>query len=235
MIKTTLQKYALPFFSTSLLLLNAPAFSQQKLTADQLFNHDFIGADIAYLEYFIGPARVTLDNSKEYIVSGCRVHAYMVEGSIRALEMRLSPKCSFDLNAFLTSDNETHEPFEANTLKFGDLPSPTTYFSDCFGISCGNAYDPSVYEYYAGSRVEGFIEILASSTQASYEWTSQWAKAMADKEGEDWMMYGQYNCDPYKYNRVAEQYRTPDQIERVMVGYDLIQFKDLKQDCVTPF
>lgn len=235
MIKTTLQKYSLHFFSATLLFIPSFSAAQQKLTADQIFNHDFIGADVAYLEHFIGPARVTLDNSKEYIISGCRVHAYMIEGSIRALEMKLSPTCSFDLNNFLNTQSETPAPLEANTLKFGDLPSPTTFFADCFGISCGNAYDPSVYEYYAGSRVEDFIEILASSTQASYEWTSQWAKAMEDKESEDWMMYGQYNCEPYKYSQIAAQYRTPDKIERVMVGYDLIQFKDLKQDCVTLF
>ncbi len=229
MVKNRFRLAFLPLISALLLL--PPASFAQKISVEEIFTPDFIGADTAYLEHFTGPARVTRDNGKEYLLNGCRINTYTANGSIRALELTLSPKCSFDLNNFIAHNKENPAPWPANSLKFGDLPAPTTFFADCFGIACGNAFDPVIYEHYNGSRVENFIEVLASSTQASYGWTSQWAADMAEREGEDWMMYGQYNCDPYKHRKIAERHLTPDKIEKVMIGYDLILLKDLQQDC----
>ncbi len=194
----------------------------------EVFSYDMIGVDIAYLENLIGPARKTDQHTqtKTYLVDHCPLDVQTRDGAVDTLRVTIGGKCQFVLNDILPS----YENISTRDVVFG-LSGPVTYYADCFGINCGNAYDPSVYELYEGSHAENWRELLLSSVNASYEAVSRWSNIMEANEGVDWMMDNRFNCIPNKYSDVAEQSLKGQPVDRIMIGYNLEQKADLKWGC----
>ncbi|WP_018121875.1 hypothetical protein [Wohlfahrtiimonas chitiniclastica] len=205
----------------------APAVAAGSKIAD-VFSYDMIGVDIAYLENLIGPARKTDQHTqtKTYLVDHCPLDVQTRDGAVDTLSVTIGGKCQFVLNDILPS----YEKIPTRDVVFG-LSGPVTYYADCFGINCGNAYDPSVYELYEGSHAENWRELLLSSVNASYEAVSRWSNIMEANEGVDWMMDNRFNCTPNKYRDVAEQSLKGQPVDRIMIGYNLEQKADLKWGC----
>lgn len=191
----------------------------------EIFAPDMLGSDLAYLEQITGVAKNTYaeTRTKKYKVEGCMVEVqYSLDKTITALGLDLSPQCSFDAAPFLGQSTT----LPANQLTFGQLIDGQ-YYADCLSL-CGNAYEPSIYKHYEGAHVDNFLEILVSSVsaQGQYEWT----QAMVQKEGEDWVNDGKFNCSPQKYNEIAEQFLKQDKIQKITIGYDLLERLKLS-DC----
>lgn len=194
---------------------------------EQVFSYDMIGLDVAYLESIIGIARQTDTHfkTKRYIVDGCPLEVGYNEQSIQSLSVKLSDKCRFNMKDII----HFNETIPSDKVLFG-MTGPVTYYADCLML-CGNAYDPSVHELYQGSRAENFRELLLSSISDSYEARSKWTDAMIAKEGEDWVMESRFNCDPQKYNHIAENALKGEKVDRVTIGYNLKERKRLQYDC----
>lgn len=205
------------------------AFGQGK-KIEQVFSYDMIGADIPYLESFIGIAKSTntYSQTKIYIVDGCELEVGYEGNSITTMAVSTGGRCNFTID-----DIPMGSPINTNQVVFG-MTGPVDYYADCLYL-CGNAYDPSVYEYYQGPRVEGFREILLGSSIVPYEATSQWVDAMITKEGEDWVMDGNYNCNPQKYHNVAEKALKGQKVDWIMIGYNLKEKRQLDRDCQNQF
>ncbi|UNM97250.1 hypothetical protein MMG00_05200 [Ignatzschineria rhizosphaerae] len=194
---------------------------------EQVFSYDMIGMDVTYLESIIGIARKTDTDyqTKDYLVDGCHLKVGYNGLSIESLTVDLTNQCHFNLrdiisyNAVVPSDK----------LVFG-MTGPVTYYADCL-LGCGNAYDPAVYELYQGPRAESFRELLLSSISDSYEARSKWTDTMIAKEGEEWVMNGYFNCDPYKYNNVAINALEGEKVDQITIGYNLESRKQLKFGC----
>lgn len=207
------------------LLMFASSFSAiAKGEIKDIFTTDMIGADVSYLEQFTGPARQTdtTFHTKTYKVSSCEVTANLdqTDKSITSLSMKLSGKCTFDVNPFLPN---AFKPFPtANKITFESFENATgggKFLSDCL-TSCGNGYAPSVYEYFQGSHADNYINILVSVEQINdktIDAGSQWAKSMAEKEGVDWVIDTQFNCTA-KYDGIATKLFSTIKIDSITVG-----------------
>ena len=83
-------------------------------------------------------------------------------GSIRYLHLDLNPECTFDLNKFL--DTKLPPPHYMTFGQFDEQEIGGRFYADCL-TSCGNAYDPSVYEYWQGPHVSQFLEVTLEAAQ----------------------------------------------------------------------
>lgn len=205
---------------------SSPAFSAPK-KIEALFSFEMIGADIAYFESIAGIARSTNTHSmhKNYVVEGCSIEMGYEGHQVDTLSVHLNDQCQFNLKNVLTFQ----ENVPTQSLKFGQ-GDPSTYYADCL-IGCGNAYDPAVHELTIGPRATNWQEILLSSTSDRYEARSKWQDAMIAKEGEDWVMDGLYNCDPMKYNQVAEDALKGEKVDKITIGFDLEKKQQLQFGC----
>ncbi|MHC5224961.1 hypothetical protein [Ignatzschineria sp. LJL83] len=194
---------------------------------EEVFSYDMIGTDLAYLESIIGIARKTntYNDTKEYVVNGCHLEVGYNGQSIETLSVDLTDRCQFPLKDIISYD----ETIPSNKVVFG-MTGMGTYYADCLYL-CGNAYDPAVHELYQGSRAEGFRELLLSSVSDSYEARSKWRDTMMTKEGEDWVLEGRYNCEPYKYSDVASNALKGEKIDQITIGYNLEARKQLQFGC----
>ena len=129
--------------------------AQTKLQA--VFDRDMLDAQVAYLEGIVGPAWRVYPGTRAYKVDGCVVTIGVSGSKIRNLHMDISPKCTFDLNAFV---GNYHFP-RLDRMTFGQFEQP--YLEPQFQASCiylcGNAADPVVRDYWAAPHSENFIEI----------------------------------------------------------------------------
>lgn len=200
------------------------AFGQGK-KIEQVFSYDMIGADLPYLESFIGIAKRTDTHfkTKHYLVDGCELAVGYEGNSITTMAVSTGGKCNFTID-----DIPMGSPINTSQVVFG-MTGPVDYYADCLYL-CGNAYEPMVYEHYQGPHVEEFREILLGSF-VPYEATSQWVDAMIAKEGEDWVMDGNYNCDPRKYHDVAEKVLKGQKVDWIMIGYNLLNQKQFNDGC----
>lgn len=201
------------------------AFGQGK-KIEQVFSYDMIGADLPYLESFIGIAKRTDTHfkTKHYLVDGCELAVGYEGNSITTMAVSTGGKCNFTID-----DIPMGSPINTNQVVFG-MTGPVDYYADCLYL-CGNAYEPSIYEHYQGPRVEGFREVLLGSSIVPYEVSRQWVDTMIAKEGESWVMDGNYNCDPRKYHDVAEQALKGQKVDWIMIGYNLLNQKQFNDDC----
>jgi hypothetical protein len=96
------------------------------------------------------------------------------------------------------------------------------FYSDCLSL-CGNAYSPSVYEYFTFSRADRFLEVMLSVVQVErsvLDAADVWQEAMEKAEGEDWVAETKFNCTD-KYNAIAQQAFRNVTIEAITIGYNL--------------
>lgn len=205
-------------------LMPTVGFAQQE-KLKKVFAPDMLGASLAYFELQSGPAWKIRGDDRIYKVVGCEVTAKVSRDEVKSLRMALNPKCSFDVNGFLP--NHSGKLPAANRLTFGNFDAFTNmggrYYSDCLSY-CGNAYDPSVFEHWQGSRsdnsVEALIEVVLVSGPA-LDASQTWAEAMTEQRGRRWVEEGRFNCADTTFNHDAQSAFRNIRITAITIGYDI--------------
>ena len=124
----------------------------------------------------------------------------------------------------------------ANKLTFGDFEG--LFYADCL-YRCGNAVEPSIYRinstYYSSPRqgIDTSFDIMVRSYNSDS--SSRWKEEMMKKEGEEWVTYNKFNCNPEKYSDLAGQLLKDEPIQEITIGYDLLESLRLQViDCELP-
>lgn len=210
--------------AVTLLIASSSASSVKPVKLAQIFDQEMIGADVAYFEQVVGPARNTYDNTKIYKVDGCEVTATISGISVRALRVDLSPQCTFNLNKFLPNFSNRFPP--PHVMTFGKFDSITEgtgrFYADCL-TQCGNAADPVIFEHWYGSRADLFLEVVLEAVLASSPVLSAahtWKTAMEKIEGENWVIDAKFNCTR-KYDAIAHRAFQDVTISAITIGYDV--------------
>ncbi len=198
----------------------------------QIFTPTMLGSTVQYLEQVTGVAKNSSKGSKTYLVEGCEVTAGTSAGAVKSLSLKVSDKCSFDLNAFLANGmNGTFPP--VNKMTFGQFDTVTggkgRYTADCLWL-CGNGYTQSAFEKLAGSRMNGFTDVILGVTLTAndaLDASSSWKDVMMPKEGEDWVVDAKFNCTN-KYNADAQKAFQAIKITSITIGNGL---KDGSDKC----
>ena len=183
---------------------------------DRIFTYDMLGADRAYLKQFTGIPWQTNGDQRTYKVEGCEVGATIPQNSVRALSLKTSDKCTFNLANF-----HRNWDFVANNMTFGAFDD-FSFSSDCLS-HCGNAYEPSTYAIREGSHAENFLEIKVSTDEQSreadraiYEWSSR----METTYGADYILNRRFNCDG-QLTEIAQEVLLNERIKVIEIGGDL--------------
>lgn len=198
----------------------------------QIFTPTMLGSTVQYLEQVTGVAKNSSKGSKTYLVQGCEVTAGISAGAVKSLSLKVSDKCGFDLNAFLANGmNGTFPP--VNKMTFGQFDTVTggkgRYTADCLWL-CGNGYTQSAFEKLAGSRMNGFTDVILGVTLTAndaLDASSSWKDVMMPKEGEDWVVDAKFNCTN-KYNADAQKAFQAIKITSITIGNGL---KDGSDKC----
>ncbi len=198
----------------------------------QIFTPTMLGSTVQYLEQVTGVAKNSSKGSKTYLVQGCEVTAGTSAGSVKSLSLKVSDKCSFDLNAFLANGMKGKFP-PVNTMTFGQFDTVTGgkghYTADCLWL-CGTASTQSAFEKLAGSRMNGFTDVILGVSLVSndsMDASSSWKDVMMQKEGEDWVLDAKFNCTD-KYNSDAQKAFQAIKITSITIGNGL---KDGSDKC----
>lgn len=221
-----MSRFYKPFFTAVILLTASNAVIAAKPNKlSQLFDYEMLNADVAYFEKIAGVARNTTENKKTYKVEGCEIEADVTGGKISSLKLNINKKCTFDLNKFVSNTS-----LPANLLTFGKFDSIIgkggRFYSDCLSM-CGNAADPSVYEYWSGSRAASNIEIMLEVTlvdDLSINAADKWQSVMEKTEGHDWIIDTKFNCpnkNEDKYNDAAHKAFKDVKISAITIGYGI--------------
>jgi hypothetical protein len=193
-----------------------------------VFDHDMLGAQVAYLEHIVGPAWKVVQGTRIYKVDGCVVYVGVASGEIRNLHMEISQQCQFDLSVF--SNNYKFPRLLGMT--FGAFEQP--YVSGRFQASClylcGNAADPIVRDFYEGPHAENFIQIAPEVVlvgDAAITASMAWSDAMKKVMGENYVINTRFNCDG-RFDALAHKLFANVPITGITVGYDI---RDLATAC----
>jgi hypothetical protein len=190
----------------------------------RVFVPEMLNANLPYFERVTGPARNTYGNINTYLVDGCEVTATIANGSVRALSVGLSPKCTFDLNQFVHASSGKFPP--PHTMTFGQfdaLIGGGQFMASCLTL-CGNAADPSVYEHWRGSHADGYLEVMPEivlATDIALDASKIWEDAMIKGEGENWVIETKFNCGFTKYDEIAHNAFKNVRITAITVGYEI--------------
>lgn len=212
--------------NTTVVKMAAPTGSK----LSQIFTPTMLGSTVQYLEQVTGVAKNSSKGSKTYLVEGCEVTAGTSAGAVKSLSLKVSDKCSFDLNAFLANGmNGTFPP--VNKMTFGQFDTVTggkgRYTADCLWL-CGNGYTQGAFEKLAGSRMNGFTDVILGVTLTAndaLDASSSWKDVMMPKEGEDWVVDAKFNCTD-KYNVDAQKAFHAIKITSITLGRDLTDASD---------
>ncbi|ATC34398.1 hypothetical protein CA606_19810 [Caulobacter vibrioides] len=187
----------------------------------ELFVADMLGADRAFVERRIGPAKYVNDGERKYVVAGCNVTINYKGNAVRNMAIDgLSNRCTFNVAKFYPQERLT----DAASLTFGGFDKMfrnTVYFPQCFG-TCGNSANPSLTAHYDGSHAEQFVEIQVSN---SYPYRGA-AADKAFRKVMDAITSTPSNIDDnadcsVAVSAIAQTYFTGVQINNIVVGYDL--------------
>lgn len=172
-----------------------------KSKLDEIFSTEMLSSDLSHLEKLAGKPRSKLGNTREYKIGKCPLTVETDSKSISSLQMKVSPSCTFDISNVVSNlpkntyaHKLTHGQFDAITNGGGQ------FMADCLGLMCGNAADPSVYQYWQAPRSDQFVELLLQTELVSnkaIDASSKWEGIMKKKEGEDFVMDAKFNCGKY--------------------------------------
>jgi len=171
----------------------------------KLFTPAMLRADISFIDYHFGPPVSTIGDERQYDIDGCEV-VISGEKSVIFVELAVSPTCTFDLAPFVL----TERPLQVHELTFGRFEAEAgdsgTYQADCL-LSCGNAYDPSVYLAYEGPRATDFIKVrlgVKLVDDSAIQAAEAWSDIMVKEQSEDWVIDLKFNDDS-RYDEIARK------------------------------
>lgn len=196
--------------------------SKSKTKLDELFTYDMLESNVSELEKVTGKPRKKSGRTREYKVDGCPVTVETSRDRIHSLEVEVSASCTFDLKQVASS---LPEGTQVNQLTHGAFASAAgiggEFMADCLG-GCGNAFDPSVYQHWVGSRADQMVNIMLRTKlvdDKAIDAAQKWQEMMEKEEGEGFVMNAEFNCG--KYNSEAQQFFKDVPITHVRVGLDL--------------
>jgi hypothetical protein len=202
-------------------LLGACALAQAATVAE-VFNGEMLGTNQRYFESVAGIPRESSGDEHKFRVQGCNITATIGGGNVYKLRMEITPQCQADLTQFIGD----YAPAPGQPLTFGAFEQSSggglSYSADCL-ISCGNAYDPSVYGYWVGPHAADYMEVLLEVVQVSDQAIaagSLWRDQMTQVKGEDWVIDGGFNCDN-QFDPVARQAFKDVPVTAVTIGHEL--------------
>jgi hypothetical protein len=171
----------------------------------KLFTPAMLRADIAFIDRNFGPPVSIFGDERQYDVDGCDV-VISAEKSVISMELAVSPTCTFDLAPFVLAER----PLPVHELTFGGFEAEAgdsgEYKADCL-LSCGNAYDPSVYLDYEGPRATDFIKVrlgVKLVDDPAIQAAQAWSDIMVKEQGEAWVMDLKFNDDS-RYDEIARK------------------------------
>jgi len=198
----------------------------------QVMQRETLGMNVSYLEGITGPAMYISDDGKErtYKIEGCDFQIKTLKKqnheSVNSIRLGVSPECDVDISGFFGVSAEDKFP-TLNNLTFGEFIEKNggffQFYSYCL-MDCGNAYDPSVYGYWEGSRALNFINVSLEAVRVSDEAinaSSKWRDYMIKHIGEEWVRDGKFNCDPLKYSSEASDFFSSIHPSSIRIGYDI--------------
>ena len=203
----------------------SPASIAAKPNLADVMRVEMLRADEAYFERVVGPPWKRIGKFRIYKFAGCVVTAGIESGEVRSIKVGLSPKCSFNLQAFIPNfDSKPPTAFQLTFGKFDQLSrGGGQFYSDCI-TDCGNAADPLVWQHWQGSRADSSIEVLLEVVVAgdkAVEAASEWAKLMLAEQGEQWVWDGKFNCGNGRYDEIAHFLFKDLRISAITIGYDI--------------
>lgn len=146
--------------SAGLITRNASAQTQR--LAD-ILRPQTLGAQIAWLEKQIGPAKTIYGQGREYVVGKCTIAVHLhQDNSIANLGLqKISPSCTFSTDAIGLKG-------PAHLLRFKDLTESIDWNADALCLfECGNSADPVYVLQGEGPRVVQFLEYKAEISSAA--------------------------------------------------------------------
>jgi hypothetical protein len=185
---------------------------------EQIFQREMLDAQVPYLERITGPARNIDGDVRTYIVNGCEVRVTAKKGAISALALpQLSKSCTVSLKPFgLDGPSADQLTFAA----FDQISIGTTFTADCIS-SCGNAFDPSVYELVETPHSNDFLDLrpgVVLDDNRAIDASENWADGMKKLEGEDFVTQARFNCD-HRYSAMANNLFKTVRITSIEVGH----------------
>jgi hypothetical protein len=202
----------------------APAQPTSKLR--RIFQSDMLDAQVTYLENITGPAMHVSQlgdgvQLREYRVDGCSVTAYANGSAVVGYSLKLGQKCNINLSDFLGNQYPTTDRLTVGKFGNGAFGANFRAQSDCIYM-CGNAADPTVYFVWEGPHAANFLTIVLAVTivdEPAIVAADRWKQAMADKEGEQWILDTKFNCTT-KYDDLATKEFSAVQVSQLTVGYN---------------
>lgn len=143
-------------------LTTSSASAQTARLAD-ILRPQTLGAQIAWLEKQIGPAKTIYGKDRVYTVGHCTLDVHLhPDNSIAHLGLqKLSPSCTFNTDAIGLKG-------PAHLLRFKDLTEHMAWTVDAVCLfSCGNAADPVYALQGEGPRLSQFLEYRAEISSAA--------------------------------------------------------------------
>jgi hypothetical protein len=192
----------------------------------ELFQSETLGVRVAYLESRTGPAMHVYQNAgglevRDYKVDGCKVSAGVKASDVRFLRLDLTPRCNFNLGAFLGKGFQSTNGMTIGGFAKG-LSGGFRVQSDCVE-NCGNNAEPVVDFNWEGAHSDNFVNLTLGVTLVngpSLNGASKWTAAMQKQDGDDYVLHTRFNCDR-KWDTAALQYFAAAKVDAVTIGYDL--------------
>jgi hypothetical protein len=231
-------RLATAFATACVCALPATAAAQSKL--DEIFEFDMLGAQVAYLEHMIGPAKhiFTLPKAgmqiRTYPVDGCKVEATTQGTEVLRYSLVLTPTCNFDLGKLVQGHATTKD---LTVGRFADRYDASYLHvrSDCI-YSCGNAADPRVDFIYEGSHADGWVSVVLTVIIAdvpALQAVEPWENLMRSKEGDNYVLETKFNCD-HKYDSIAVRAFENVVVNKITVGFFRGDLTECPAEASTP-
>jgi hypothetical protein len=198
-----------------------PVCAADKLST--IFQFEMLNAQVAYLEAITGPAMHVYAGGgvqiRDYRVAGCRVTVYANGPAVVGYSLDLTPRCNFDLGAFLGNGYSSTSGLTIGKFAAGLFGPQLLVQSSCIYL-CGNAADPTVDFTFEGPHAVGFVNVVLTvilADETSIAATERWEAFMRKREGEDYVVNTRFNCDQ-KYSAEALRDFSKVSVSRVTVG-----------------
>lgn len=195
---------------------------------DQLFTAEVIGMNLADVDKLAGPAVRSEDRRHLYRADGCELtlRTDAADKAVQAVEVAITPSCQLSLEPVL--GGYAGEPaLQLQALRFGNfgqmLGGGASYYADCLSL-CGNAADPVVSLHMEGPRALHFMEFAIEAPLVNgpaLNAAETWRSAMEAAESETYVVDTRFNCEPQRFQPVAEKAFAPVQPAVFIFGREL--------------
>jgi len=175
------------------------------------------GAQVAWIEAQVGPARTVVAGEREYDIGGCTVRMNAEDGVVVGYAVPMSPACS-SLAMPVLAHYGLPETVELTFGQFAQARTDPVFRADCLHL-CGNAADPWVYLESAGPRVTPGIRAAAPMVDAALiDASFDLRDRMRAARGDDYVINARFNCDE-DWSAAARETLAPFRIQQIEVGY----------------